>query len=318
VAFSCNICGLCAEVCPEGLDTGELLREARREAARRGIGPLPQHASAVRYFRSATSARMSLVMPEPGRLRSRRLFFPGCSLPETSPANTLELYDLVRRQFRGTGVMVHCCGAPADLLGMEREANAARETIRRMAESVGAEEILPACPDCVHVLRDALPGMKVTPVWELLAETWEPLPYRKGSRVCVHDACRTRRHAGLQASVRHLVASVGGAMEEVRYSGDLTRCCGLGGMVRSVDPGLADRITARRAAESTLPMLTYCAGCTIALSRAGRRTVHLADFLFASDWEELSRRRAPGNLARWINRLRAKWALRRIRPLEAG
>jgi Fe-S oxidoreductase len=318
MVFSCTVCGLCAEVCPEALDTGRLLHEARREAGRRGIAPLPQHATTMRYLRSVTSGRTSLVMPEPGRSRSRWLFFPGCFLPETSPSNTLELYDLVRRQHRGTGVMLHCCGAPAEMLGMEEAAAAARDAIRRMADSVGAEEIIPACPDCVRVLRETLPGLKVTPVWELLAERWDPLPYRKGSRVCVHDACRTRRDSGLQASVRHLVASVGGAMEEVRYSGNLTRCCGLGGALPSVDPDLADRISARRAAESDLPMLTYCAGCRIALSRVGRPAVHMVDFLFSSDWEEVARRKAPGPLVRWLNRLRARRALRRIRPLEGS
>jgi len=50
MVYSCNICSLCATVCPENLDTGALLIEARREAVQEGKGPLPPHKGIVGYF----------------------------------------------------------------------------------------------------------------------------------------------------------------------------------------------------------------------------------------------------------------------------
>ena len=90
-------------------------------------------------------------------------------MPETQPSEVTQLlaqagggdpqaaarllplvYDELRRQYRSTGVLMYCCGAPVDLLGMEDEFALARETILCMAESVGAEELIVACPDCAR------------------------------------------------------------------------------------------------------------------------------------------------------------------------
>jgi NADPH-dependent glutamate synthase beta subunit-like oxidoreductase len=79
--YSCNLCSLCGRLCPEQLDTGELLREARRRAVRGGFGPLRAHRGAVRYWRLGVSRIFTLAASEPGRVRSKRLFFPGCGLP---------------------------------------------------------------------------------------------------------------------------------------------------------------------------------------------------------------------------------------------
>ncbi len=154
-AYSCNICQLCATVCPEGLDTGRMMLEARREAVRKGLGPLPQHKPIVGYWKAGVSGPFTLAMAEPGRQRSRRLFFTGCSLPAVAPAHTLTVYDTLRRHYPGTGVLMYCCGAPADMLGLESGFDATRAAILRAAEELGAEELIAACPDCTHTLKIA-------------------------------------------------------------------------------------------------------------------------------------------------------------------
>jgi len=317
MVYSCNICALCATVCPENLDTGALLIEARREAVGNGKGPLPQHKGIVGYFNVGVSKTFSLVMPEPGRSRSKRLFFTGCALPAVAPKHTVSVYNELRKHYRGTGVLMFCCGAPVDLLGMEKEFVAAKEQMLRMIESVGAEELIAACPDCAHVLKEHLPELQVSTVWERLAGKWKPPREREGVVVSIHDSCKARHEPGIHSAVRRLLEAGGSAVEDVEYAGELARCCGFGGMIYPVDPDLSQRISRRRGDESPLPMVTYCAGCRMALAGCGKEAIHILDFLLSPDWQNATRSKAPGGLPRYVNRLKTKWAFKRLRPLGA-
>jgi NADPH-dependent glutamate synthase beta subunit-like oxidoreductase len=315
--YSCNICSLCATVCPENLDTGALLIEARREAVNRGAGPLPEHRPVLSYFNAGISRTFSLLMSEPGRGRSRRLFFPGCALPEVAPERTLEIYDELRRRYRGTGVLMYCCGAPAELVGADGDFARAREGMLRMVESVGAEELITACPDCTHVLKARVPELTITTVWELLAEEWQPPRQREGVVVSIHDSCKARGEPGVRAAVRRLAGKGGGKVVDVEYTGERTRCCGLGGMIHAVDPELASSISRRRAEESPLPMITYCTRCRMALAGCDKPTIHILDFLLSTDWQKALGATTPGKMGRYANRLRTKWSFKRSRPLGA-
>ncbi len=315
--YSCNICSLCAAVCPEDLDTGGMLIEARRRAVERGNGPLPVHEPIVDYFNAGVSKIFTLVMSEPGRARCKRLFFTGCALPAVAPKHTLAVYDELRRHYRGTGVLMYCCGAPAELLGMEREFRGARAGILRMAEQVGAEELIAACPDCTHTMKEAIPELKITTVWERLEGLWQPPRLREGAAISIHDPCKARHEPGLQKAVRGLIASRGGEVGEVEYRGERARCCGLGGMIDPVDTELSRKITRRRAGESPLPMITYCASCRMALAGVGKEAIHILDFLLSSDWRKRLRAKPPGRIGRYANRLRTKWTFKRLRPLGA-
>jgi NADPH-dependent glutamate synthase beta subunit-like oxidoreductase len=317
MVYSCNICSLCAAVCPEDLDTGGMLIEARRQAVKEGRGPLPAHKPIVNYFNAGVSNTFSFVMSEPGRARSKRLFFTGCALPAVAPKHTLTVYDALRRSYRGTGVLMYCCGAPVDLMGMEREFNAARTEILRRAEQVGAEELIAACPDCTHCLKAAIPELKITTVWERLDGTWQPPRLREGAVISIHDSCKARHEPGLQKAVRGLLQSGGGRIEDVEYRGELARCCGFGGMIYPVDSELSQKITRRRGAESPHPMITYCAGCRMALAGSGKEAIHILDFLLSPDWQKRTRAKPPGAIGRYVNRLRTKWAFKRLRPLGA-
>ena len=318
VVYSCNICELCATVCPEHLDTGQMLLEARREAVRRGLGPLPQHKPIVGYYKAGVSGAFTLAMPEPGRTRSKRLFFTGCALPAVAPAHTLRVYDELRRHYPGTGVLMWCCGAPAELIGMEEAFQATRRQILDAAERIGAEELMAACPDCLHVLKSALPELTVTTVWERLAGKWQPPRRREGVAVSVHDSCKARHEDGVHTAVRQLLAGAGSEVQDIEYRGRLARCCGFGGMIAPVDPDLVKRVSSRRGAESPLPMVTYCAGCRGALMGCGKESVHILDFVLADDWRKAVARKPPGAIPRYLNRLRTKWAFKRMRPLAAG
>jgi Fe-S oxidoreductase len=315
--YSCNLCSLCESVCPESLDTGALMLEARREAVRRGSGPLAEHKPVLSYYRAGVSKLFRLLLSEPGRGRSKRLFFPGCSLPAVSPQHTLRLYEELRRLHRGTGVLLYCCGAPVEALGMQGEVDRVRGEILRMAEKIGAEELITVCPDCTQTLKQRLPELRITTVWERLAGQWTPPTRRDDVVVALHDACKSRGEQAVQQSVRALLAQAGTRVAELEYSGTTTRCCGFGGRIAPVDPTLTRSIARRRAEETPLPMVTYCAGCRATLAAEGKQVVHILDFLLSPTWQEQLDARPPGTTTRYANRLRSKQAFRRLRPLGA-
>ncbi|MCG6964558.1 MAG: FAD-dependent oxidoreductase [Acidobacteria bacterium] len=315
MAYSCNVCSLCAAVCPEDLDTGRLLLEARRQAVEEGVGPLPVHKGIVGYWKAGVGSMFTLAMAEPGRRSSKRLFFTGCALPAVAPRHTIAVYDELRRSYPGTGVLMYCCGAPVELLGMEKEFEETRRGILEAAESIGAEELVAACPDCTHTLKERFPELAVTTVWELLADAWEPPRRREGVVVSVHDSCKARHEPGLHQAVRTLIEAGGGTVEDIEYNRELARCCGFGGMIYPVDPELSQTVTRRRAGETAQPQVTYCAGCRSALASIGKPSIHILDFLLEKDWSSRASAKPTGTIARYWNRLRTKWAFKRLRPL---
>lgn len=318
MVFSCNLCGLCGTVCPVGLDTGEMLFEARLQAVREECAPLTQHASVIEAYHLNISRSLTLALPEPGRQRSRRLFFTGCALPAVAARATLQMYDHLRRHYPGTGVLMHCCGAPVAALGMEEEAGDAWRGIERAADELGAEELLVACPDCAFTLRRNLPDLKIRFVWELLADSWQPARRRDGDVVAIHDPCRARAMPAVQAAVRRLVERCGATVAELEYGAERTRCCGLGGMIASVDPTLQTRIATRRRAESEHPLLTYCAGCRESLRGVEAPALHILDLMYGRDDLAVAARAKPrGAVVRYANRIRTRLALRRLRALGA-
>ena len=317
MAYSCNLCELCKTVCPENLDTGEMLMAARDQAVAQGVGPRREHKGTIGYWKNGVSNTFCLTMNEPGRSRSKRMFFTGCSLPATAPSNALFAYEQLRKYYPETGVLMRCCGAPVEFLGMEEQFHNTIDEIVRDMESCGADELVTACPDCSHTLLETLPdGIKVTSAWDLLADKWQPEQPRTGEKISIHDSCKARHMPSLHGSVRKLIEKSGATIEDVEYSQDMARCCGFGGMMAPVDSALCKQISQRRGGETELPLLTYCSGCRIALRGAGKEAIHLLDFLRSPDWKASAKKAPTNGLWQYANRLWTKWNFKRLRPLS--
>jgi len=312
--YSCNVCGLCTTLCPVDLDTGELMLAARREAVRRGMAPLPEHRQIRRELRAGLSHTFSLAAAAPGRRKAKRLFFTGCELPATSPEQTRLLYEHLLQNDPRIGVLMVCCGVPAEILGLEDESAGARDQIACAMEELGADELVAACPQCQELLREKFPEVRVSSTWEVLAETWDPTQRFDELRVAVHDPCRSRSDPEVHAAIRTLVRTSGAEIVETEYSHERTRCCGSGGKIENTDPDLFAKIAARAAGQTELPMVTYCTGCRSALRDAGRETVHILDLLMTPNPVDRALEPEPGILMRLNNRLRSKWAIRRVAP----
>ena len=212
-------------------------------------------------------------------------------------------------------MLMYCCGVPAEILGLEAEGARAREQIMRAIDDLGAEELIVACPQCQETLCERFPEVQVSSVWDIVAETWDPTQRYDDLRLAVHDPCRSRQNPEVHAAIRTLVRTSGAEVIETEYSHERSRCCGSGGKIENVDPELFSKIAARASEESELPMVTYCTGCRSALRDAGHETIHVLDLLMTPDPVDHALDREPGIFMRLANRLRSKWAIRRMVPL---
>ena len=82
---SCSLCGLCKEVCPEGLHMGEVCKAARNLMVEQGKMPPSAHEFALRDMEFSNSDKAALVRHQPGTTASASVFFPGCQLSGSSP-----------------------------------------------------------------------------------------------------------------------------------------------------------------------------------------------------------------------------------------
>ncbi len=319
---SCSLCGLCARVCPEGFDMGELCLDARRDMVDRAVMPPSAHEFALEDLAWANDAHASggfaLTRPDPGRPAQEscaRVFFPGCQLCASHPHHVENAYAHLRRHMQGgVGLMLRCCGVPADWAGRRELFRQAAREFAEQWESLGRPQVIAACAGCLSALRrpeyrEAAPGLTAISLWEAL-EQLPPTPggVRPAAPLALHDPCTARDDAPFRAAARALAIRAGATVEELPLSGTQTECCGFGGLMGMVDPPLAHSVAIRRAGASPQDYLSCCAMCRDRLFKAGKPGLHLLDLLFPCSEPDPARRPAPGWSTRRENRaaLRAK------------
>jgi len=286
IAYSCNICNLCEVICPEDLNVGEMCILMRQRLVKEGLGPLPQHQPVKRTQEFVLSDAFHLAQPDPKTGKCERVFFPGCSLSGYSPSLVVSSYRYLQERLANTGIILGCCGDPNYSLGEESIFEEIVAQIKKDMEKLGASEMIVACPACYRRLKENVPEIKLKSIYEVIAELGLPAGIKTEDwSFSLHDSCPTRYEKDLQENVRALIIKMGYGIEEVEYSRDKTRCCGMGGMVPFADFDLAAKITQRRIDEFQFDILTYCAACREAFA-IDKPAVHVLDLIFNPDWKE--------------------------------
>jgi NADPH-dependent glutamate synthase beta subunit-like oxidoreductase/heterodisulfide reductase subunit B len=287
IAYSCNICGLCQELCPQDLNIGDMCLALRQQMVEEGIGPLPQHQLVKRDQNWSTSDSVKLAQPDPRTAECKRAFFPGCALSGYSPELVMKVYDYLQEKLPGTGIILGCCGSPTHLIGDQSRFGEILSEVEAEMKRLGASELLVACPECYQTIKHNAPHLKIRSVYEVMAEQGLPETAKASANkvFSLHDPCNTRWEKEWQDSARALIKEMGYQIEEMEYSRDKTRCCGLGGMVPYADFELTKRISKKRVSEASHDIVTYCAACREAFA-AHRPSIHILDLIFNPDWEK--------------------------------
>jgi Fe-S oxidoreductase len=296
-AYSCNICGHCKSVCPEGVDLGALLQFSRTARMSAGTHPAALHDFWLREMDFSTSEGSFASAPK-GRETCEYAFYPGCQLGASNPEHVLKSYEFLR-DTHDTGVILGCCGAPAYWAGDEARMQANIEAIRRNWSDMGQPTLVFACATCENLFSVFLPEIPSVSLYELLARSERIVPVTPFAEAAVFDPCAARGDDAMQAGVRKLAGRGGVNIEELA---ERNRCCGYGGHMRIANPSLYDEIARHRAEAGAKPYVVYCVNCKEVFASRGKQCAHILDMVFGLDADG----RVPSLQEKRDNSLRAK------------
>lgn len=273
---TCNQCGLCKEVCPEGIDTGDLFLQGHRAMQAQGAMPWAWHHVFLEDLAFA-NGEASLSR---GSAQSRDLFFPGCQLGASDPRYVTESFRFLRQHQPDTALLLGCCGAPAEWAGDEPRRDEVTAWIRSQWEAYGRPTFVLACPTCRLMFGRHLPEIPTTTLYERILEraAIPALPQRE--KAAVFDPCASRHDAGVQQAVRRLAEKAGFDLQPLPGSGELAQCCSWGGQVAVAHPPYAQHVVKERIAASEHPYLAYCSNCRDIFAKAGKPVRHILDVVF--------------------------------------
>lgn len=314
---SCTLCGLCKVVCPTDLDMGEVIQQARQTMVQTNKMPISAHDFALRDMAFSNSDRFYAVLAPADGSRCEYAFFPGCQLAASNPEYIPLIYADLQKQLPGLGVMLGCCGAPADWSGEMQIFDQAADVFREQWEGLGKPKLVLACTSCLQEISKILPEVAIIPLWEVLLSSLYKNDARKltGRRYAIHDPCTSRHAIEWHESVRGLLTALEVEQVELEYSREKTECCGYGGVVWLANPDMVHRIIQRRINENETDYLTYCVMCRDLFAAEGKTTLHLLDLLYAKDLDVLATRKSPDYSQRHENRMRVK---KKMMKLMAG
>ncbi|MDR1726438.1 MAG: 4Fe-4S dicluster domain-containing protein [Acidobacteriota bacterium] len=280
--YSCNVCGHCKEVCPTGVDIGELLQFSREARFEDGSAPVALHDYWLREFdfhNALLDAALRDDRRDDGSMAGgvvQYAFFPGCQLGASNAERVSRTLDHLKRRHE-VALVPGCCGAPAYWAGDAARRRSAESGIRGAWERLGKPTFALACAYCRNMFERFLPEIATVSVYELLAQD-APGTTTDSAAFHVFDPCAARGYAEMQTAVRSLL----GPQSASPAAGSF-RCCGHGGHIRLANRDLYGEIVEHRTRESELPYVVYCANCWEVFTLAGKECRHILDLLFGID-----------------------------------
>jgi glutamate synthase (NADPH) small chain len=282
--------------------------EARQTMVAQKRMPPSAHEFALRDMAFSNGALATLSRHAPGAGRSDTVFFPGCQLGASAPEHVEKVYAHLRERLPNVGLMLRCCGAPADWAGRTDLFTAALADFRADYERLGQPKVILACSTCYQMFKQHLPDVDIVSLWSLLDDIGLPETARAtpAASLALHDPCTTRYESAMQDSARNMLAALDCPIEELPLSREKTECCSYGGLMWLANRELAQTVVQRRIAQQPLDYVTYCAMCRDFFANQGKPTLHLLDLLYERDLAARAARPGPRFSQRHDNRAQLK------------
>ncbi len=271
-AFLCAGCGACRDACPLGLNPGEALRQAREAAVVSGTAP-PEVGKALKG--ALSFARNGHRFPFRYDGAAATVFWPGCGLAGTSPSAVKKIATLLERRLaEPVGIVLDCCFDPSGQLGDSNTLQKALSEIKARLQAGKTVRIITGCLNCRKIFARYLPEFKIEFVLDIIGDeiAFDRLP----RAYFLHHPCPSLMFPETRCNVEDALSR----SADARMEDSLAACCGKGGGLAALAPDLSWQFTQRivRRADS-LPIISYCTGCTNPFGKAGREASHLFSFL---------------------------------------
>lgn len=346
---SCTTCGLCGEQCSIGIEMKDIIRETRESMVEKSKMPPSAHDFALRDMEFSNSNRFFMVKPPPpirdderqkrerelftypritfsnyaqsifkgdtpGKENADYLFYPGCQLSASYPEYVEKAYKYLLSNIKeGVGIMLGCCGAPADWAGRKDLMQENIDRFKKIWNETRKPVFILACSSCIRIFDRYLPEIPYVSLWEIIQRYGLPETAKKVQHqiLNIHDACATREKNEVHESVRNIAGELGYEIRELKYTKNKTKCCGYGGLVYYANREQAKGFVEDRINETKEDLLVYCAMCKDLFVGGGKRTFHILDLIFGENMEEAARKEMPNLSQRHANRIGLKYKLLR-------
>ena len=337
---SCTMCGLCKEQCSMGIGMKDTIQATRESMVEKSKMPVSAHDFAIKDMEFSNSNQFFMVKPpppikeddrekrerelftypritfskyaqsvfkgdKPGTEKVDYLFYPGCQLAASYPEYVEESYQyLLSRIMEGVGIMLGCCGAPADWAGRKDLMQESIDRFKSIWNEMGKPTFILACSSCCGIFEKYLPEISFISLWEVFDRYGLPETSQNGDQhiLNVHDACSTRHNKNIHDSLRNITVKLGYEIQELKYSKEKTKCCGYGGLVYFANREQGKDFVKDRINESDKDFLVYCAMCKDLFVEGGKRTYHILDLVFGDNLDEIAHKKMPNLSQRHANR----------------
>lgn len=312
---ACSVCGQCKAICPNGIDVGGVIKDARQIMVETGKMPASAFAFALDDLEQSNSQECILTRHQPGYSQSSYVFFPGCQLGASVPEVVVKAYeDLTKKLFGGVGIMLGCCGITADWAGQEQLFTETGERLKRRWEKLGSPKMIVACPTCYSTMEKLLGPEHCTGVWDIENDAFTKDGHREGrtmpeGSLVIKDACGAREYPHIHERMRTLLGKMGYQVSEDRYGREKSACCGFGGLVPYSSPLVANEAARLAVPNKDWNYVTYCMNCRDRYTKEGARAVHFLELLY--DEDRGKNHKVPGWSSRQDNRIRLKQILQK-------
>ncbi len=289
VLYTCDICGMCNEVCPAYRPVDTILA-FREELFKRGAerpAPVEKIDHNIKIFGNIFGARRGPgreIAAVPGK--GKDIYFAGCNarFRKTEVINALlDTLSAAGMDIAWLGDEEQCCGFVPGHDGNTflYEEQAARNV--RMMKDAGAERVIVSCSHCLKAWKTDYPSIDRDYEFEVVhvSEIYSSL-LNKGKLafnepldrlVTYHDPCFLGRHGnGIYKEPRRVIESIPGIkLKEMPRNKRWSYCCGSGGKISSVcHPKMATKSTRDRLEEGKDTCDTIITACTTCAAHMDR------------------------------------------------
>ena len=300
-SFYCTSCRRCDGVCPPGLSPSAAFFEAKRRLVRQDAIPPPVRKTldgARRFAKTGHGFPFSFYG------NADTVFWPGCGLTANRPGLVRRVRKILgRRLQRQVGLVLDCCYDPVYGLGDTETAFAALKEIGKRLRDHGVRQVITGCLNCHKLLSEHIEDIQVVFILEVLPP--EVFEKQQMESVYLYHPCPSSRWKEIRNKAKEVVESLGTDFQFATIP-DLPvseatagLCCGNGGGLSALHPGLADRFLDRITGEAAgRTMVTYCTGCQNRFLKQRAEAVHLLECLPGVK----PRRTIPSPPRQWVNR----------------
>ena len=309
--YTCTMCNYCTSECPSGVKVSELFKAVRSDLVDNRKYPeiLDLLKNRIQKAYNVTfdtnQGRLDWLKQIPGtdvndylKDTAEVVYFVGCvsSFSPRSfviPRAIIQVFGRSGVDFTLLGEDEWCCGFPLLSSGMETESiMLAKHNIKKIREK-GAKVLVTSCPSCYHTWKHEYEEMTeekldfeilhISQYLQRLIGEGKLKLNRLDLKVTYHDPCDLGRSSGVYEEPREVIRSIPGIeFVELPNKNKQANCCGGGGNLESLNPGLAAKIAAAKADEvistGAQVVVSACQQCERTMSTALKKKKKEIDY----------------------------------------